>query len=207
MAALAGSPGSAAGAASDSARRTSAGSAEPELPAVQLAALVGLLPRPPVLAQGHQGLDQHGVAVRVEGVQVQRAGGEVDGVVRPSGRQRGERRLVEQRLDAVLEPVPLVLQPGIEDGAVREGEPLQQLAVEGARVRRRRWPRPPAPGIAVPAGRQHQPQRVAGDRFARRGSAAARTGSSAGRRAGPRRRGTGAAAVRARPVPSGCSAR
>ena len=104
------------------------------------------------------------MAVGVEGVQVQRAGGEVDGVVRLSGRQRGERRLVEQRQHAVLEPVPLVLQPGFECWAFFEGEALQEFAVEGARVgvfaggQGRH-------DIAVPSGRQDQPQGVAADRF------------------------------------------
>ena len=146
------------------------GHAEPELPPVELAAFVGLLPRPPVVTQGEQGLDQHGVAVGVEGVQVQRAGGEVDGVVRPSGRQRGERCLVEQRQDAVLEPVPLVLQPGLECRAVFEGETLQEVAVEGAGVGAAGWLQG-RQHIAVPAGRQHQPQRVAADRIRAEGPA------------------------------------
>ena len=121
---------------------------------------------------------------------MQRAGGEVDGVVRPSGRQRGERGLVEQRQDAVLEPVPLVLQPGLERRAFFEGEALQEFAVEGAGVG-------VLPGAAGPPSHRSSTRpatpAAAGRRrpIPRRGSAAARRGSSAGHRGGPRRRGTG----------------
>ena len=143
-----------------------------QLTVVEVRAFGDLLPRPPVLAQGDEGFHQDGGAVRVEGIPAQCQRGEFDGVGGSARGEGGQRPFVQQRLDAVVEPVPLVRQPGIKDGVIRKGEPLQQLAVNRPRVQAVAVGRADQlEGIAMPGRQECQPQRVAGDGDAGQGPA------------------------------------
>jgi hypothetical protein len=87
-----------------------------------------------VFAQGHKGFNQDRVAVCVERIPVKSQGCQLRRHTGSPRSQCGQCGLVEQGLDHVVEAVSLVRQPGIEDGAVREGQTLQQLAGEAAGV-------------------------------------------------------------------------
>ena len=134
---------------------------------VEVPAFGDVLAGPAVFAQGHERLDQDGIAVRVEGVPLQRQRRQLHSLARNSRSEGSKSSFVQQGLDHVVQAVALVRQPRVEDRGIREGQPLQQLAAERPRVNARAAGRVHhLERIAAPWRLQRKPQRIAGHRHA-----------------------------------------